>query len=79
MKAFLVTFSEPNHVSQYIQQTGYKSMSATFEKAPQQKHLYLLLGRSFVLKAIFPWGMQAVGLVKGLSSTHGTADGDCCA
>lgn len=54
-------------------------MSATYEKAPQQKHLYLLLGRSFALKAFFSWGMQAVGLVKGLSSTRGTTVGDCCA
>lgn len=54
-------------------------MSATYEKAPEQKHLYLLLERSSALKAFFSWGMQAAGLVKGLSSTHGTAVGDRCA
>lgn len=77
MKAFLAAFSDPI-VYQYIQQTGYKSMSATYEKAPQLKRLYLLLA-SFALKAFFSWGMQAVGLLKGLSSPHGTAAGDCCA
>lgn len=77
MKAFLVAFSELNHVSRYIQQTGYKSMSATYEKAPQQEHLYLLLGRNLALEAFFPWGMQAVDLVKGLSSTQGTSVRDC--
>lgn len=77
-KPFLWHFVSPI-TSQYIQQRGYKSMSATYEKAPQQKHLYLLLGRSFALKAFFSRGMQAVGLVKGLFSTHGTAVGDCCA
>lgn len=49
-------------------------MSATYEKALEQKHLYLLLG-SFALKVFFSWGIQAVSLVKGLSSTHGTAVG----